>query len=62
MSNLPSGEGAAQAAAAKSTKTATKHTGKTRGKRVVRARGKKAIVRERYVVPIKGGMPNVQAQ
>ena len=67
LSNPPGsvglGDGAAQAALRKPTKRAGKSTkGATKGKRVVRARGKKAIVRERYVVPIKGGMPNVQAQ
>ncbi|HEY2902850.1 MAG TPA: serine hydrolase [Polyangia bacterium] len=52
--NPPDG-GCAQAAAKKPTKHAA-------ARKPARVRGKKAVVRERYVAPIKGGMPNVQAR
>jgi len=51
------GTGAALAAAKK---PAARHA--VTGKRAARTRGKKAIVRERPVVAVKGGLPNVQAR
>ncbi|HEX3698164.1 MAG TPA: serine hydrolase [Polyangia bacterium] len=52
--NRPDG-GHAVAAAKKAAKHAARHPARVRGKKAI-------VVRERYVAPIKGGMPNVQAR